>query len=209
MPRSKNELPRKEEDCIKYIQKFLNKNKDKYKATFKIEKDTEEHFIPETGRCVISDAVIYDIYKVKVDDRFSRRHRRVISLEFEEHMKNYSILRDETKCPAIHVPLRKLHYFRPFNAQYWIKIDADGTPICIPYIYIANKSEDLNDIGAQGQFTSRYQTNMIKAAVRDPSGKFPDYVIIGWNDIFKEFKRILNAYDNKNVAKLMNWDLEN
>jgi len=200
-------IPRKEDECIEYVRKFLNRTKDKYKAAFKIEKDTEEHFIPETGRCVISDAVIYDVYKVQINTRFSRRRRRVISLEFEEHRKEYSILKDESKCPAIHVPLRKLHYFRPFDAQYWIKIDNDGTPICIPYKYIASKSKDLNDIGAQGQFTSRYQTNMIKAATRDASGKFPDYVIIGWNNIFKEISRILHAYDNKNPVDLMHWKL--
>jgi hypothetical protein len=163
----------------------------------------EEHFIPETGKCVISDAAIYDVYKVKHNNIWMDKSRRVISIEFEEHWKEYSILTDRNKCPAIHVPLRKLHYFRPFDAQYWIKIDVDGTPICIPYQYIAKNHECLNDIGAQGQFTSKYQTNMIKAATRNEDGNFPDYVLTGWRAVFKEFRRVLDAYDNKNPIKLI------
>jgi hypothetical protein len=198
MAKRKSVLPRKEAECIKYVSNFLNRNKNKYKANFRIRKDVEEHFIPELGKCVISDAAIYDTYKVRNKDAWLDKVRRVISLEFEEHLKEYSILKDANRCPAIHVPLRKLYYFRPFDAQYWIKIDSDGTPICIPYKYIAQNSKCINDIGAQGQFTSKYQTNMILAAARGEEGNFPDYVLVGWRAVFKEFRRILTAYDTKN-----------
>jgi len=203
MAKRKSSLPRKEKECIKHVGNFLNREEGKYKAKFRITKDTEEHFIPEKGKCVISDAVIYDVYKTKQKNIWIDRFRRVISIEFEEHLQNYSILESVSKCPAIHVPSRKLHYFRPFDAQYWIKIDMDGTPICIPYQYIAKNNEDMNDIGAQGKFTSKYQTNMIRAASRDRDGQFPDYVITGWRAIFKEFRRILKAYDEKKPIKLI------
>lgn len=205
MTKRKPSLPRKESECIRHVANFLNREKDKYKATFKIMNDIEEHFIPEVGRCVISDAAIYDVYKAKQKSRWVNRNRRVISLEFEEHLKEYSILNDVNKCPSIHVPLRKLHYYRPFDAQYWVKIDVDGAPICIPYRYIAKNSKEIDDIGAQGQFVTKYQTNMIMAASRNKDGKFPEYVIIGWPNIFKEFRRILTAYDAKNPVKLMIW----
>jgi hypothetical protein len=205
---TKRKLPRKEEDCIKHVRNFLNREKDRYKSEFKIAKDKEEYFIPEIGKCVISDAVIYSSYRVKPDSkkpnaRWTKRMRRVISIEFEEHWQKYSILNDVHRCPAIHVPLRKLHYYRPFNAQYWIKIDVDGTPICIPYKYIAGNSECINDIGVHGQFTSKHQTNMIKAASRDENGEFPSYVLTGWRTIFKEFRRILTAYDEKKEINLI------
>jgi hypothetical protein len=202
MTKRKPRLPRKEPDCIRHVANFLNREKDKYKSKFKIIKETEEHFIPEIGKCVISDAVVYDVYKVKQNNKWVDKSRRVISIEFEEHWKEYSILNDVNRCPSIHVPLRKLHYYRPFHAQYWIKIDVDGTPICIPYRYIAKNSKLINDIGVQGQFTTKYQTNMIKAASRDENGKFPEYVIVGWRDIFKEFRRILVAYDTKSPVEL-------
>jgi len=203
MAKRKPRLPRKEDECIKHVRNFLNRNKDKYKTDFKIIKDTEEHFVPEIGKCVISDAVICDVHERKYRNKVITKMRRVISLEFEEHKQNYSILKDITRCPSIHVPLRKLYYFRPFDAQYWIKIDMDGTPICIPYKYIANNSININDIGAQGQFTSKQQTNMILAASRKDDGKFPDYVIIGWRAIFKEFNRILKSYDAKEPINLL------
>lgn len=202
MAKRKPKLPRNEADCIKHVRNFLNREKDKYKATFKIIKDSREYFIPETGKCAVSDAAIYDVYKVKGKSK----HRRVISIEFEEHRKEYSILNDVHKCPSIHVPLRKLHYYRPFQAQYWIKIDYDGTPICIPYRYIAKNSKLINDIGAQGQFITKYQTNMIMAAPRNEDGGFPDYVITGWRAIFKEFRRVLAAYDKKDPIKMDIWD---
>lgn len=203
MTKKKPGLPRKEKECIKHVGNFLNRDKDKYKAKFRIMKDTEEHFIPEKGKCVISDAAIYDVYKTKHKNIWMDKFRRVISIEFEEHLQNYSILESVTKCPSIHVPSRKLHYFRPFDAQYWIKIDMDGTPICIPYQYIAKNHECIDDIGAQGQFTSKYQREMVKAASRDKDGNFPSYVITGWRAVFKEFRRVLTAYDTKKPIKLI------
>ncbi|GAG03980.1 unnamed protein product, partial [marine sediment metagenome] len=194
MTKRKRFVPRKEEECVKHVASFLNRDKDKYKSNFCIKNDEAEHFIPEIGKCVISDAAIYATYAVEVDEMWFQKQRRVISIEFEEHRRDYSILSDTKKCPAIHVPSRKLHYYRPYDAQYWIKIDNDGTPICIPYRYIALNSKELNDIGAQGNFTNRGQTHMVKAAVRDRDGKFPPYVIVGWRAVFKEFRRILKAY---------------
>ena len=201
MNKRKSVLPRKETECIKYIGNFLNRDKDKYKSKFRIIKDTDEHFVPEIGQCKISDAVIYDVYTVNYQDKF----RRVISLEFEEHRAQYSILKNANRCPGINVPSRKLYYYRPFDAQYWIKIDVDGTPICIPYRYIVDKSDHINDIGKKGDFTARGEREMIVAALRKEDGSFPEYVLTGWRSVLKEFRRILTAYDTKNTVKLDIW----
>ncbi|KKM60630.1 hypothetical protein LCGC14_1539950 [marine sediment metagenome] len=203
---NKDKAPRTEQECIIHVRKFLSRNNTKDNTHFDIMKDNEIHFVAEEGKCKFSDAVIYDNCKLKVGDSWIQKPRKIIYLEFEEHKAPYSILENAEKCPSIHVPLRKLHYYRPFNAQYWIKIDRDGTPICIPYRYIANNSGCINDIGAQGKFTSKGQRNMIMAAKRDKDGTFPAYVLTSWRAVFKEFKRILTAYKSGNPIKLNLWE---
>jgi len=204
MGRRKAVLPRKEPECIKHVANFLNRDKNKYKTKFRIKKDIDEFFVPEAGTWRCSDAVIYAMSKIKEgNNKIVTKLRRIISLEFEEHLQDYSILKDIKRCPTIHVPLRKLDYYRFGQAQYWIKIDSDGTPICIPYAYIVKNQECLHDIGAQGKFVNRNQRNMILAAERDEEGNFPSYVLIGWRSIFKEFRRILKAYDDKKKVDLL------
>ena len=190
--------PRKELECIMHVAGWLKRNAKKYKHTYRISRDCQKHYVPEIGKCVISDAYIFE------NDE-SRLHPKIIFLEFEEHLRNYSILNDEKMCPGINVPSRKLHYYRPFNAQYWIKIDNDGTPICIPYQYIARsfKEGNINDIGAQGKYTEKRQREMIVVASRDKDGNWPSYVIVGWRSIFAEFKRILKSYDEGKSVNLL------
>jgi len=190
--------PRKEPECIEHVAKYLKRNAKNYKKVFKISKDLQAHYIPEIGKYVRSDAYIFE-------DDDSRLNPKIIFLEFEEHQRPYSILKDRNMCPGINVPSRKLHYYRPFNAQYWIKIDNDGTPICIPYRYIARSFQEgnINDIGAQGKYTEKCQREMIVVASRDKNGEWPDYVIIGWRSIFAEFRRILRSYDRGKPINLL------
>jgi len=188
--------PRKEPECIAHIAKCLKRNSKNYKKMYKISQDFQAHYVPEIGRYVRSDAYIFE-------DANSRLYPKIIFLEFEEHQKNYSILNDPNMCPHITVPSRKLHYYRPYNAQYWIKIDSDGTPICIPYWYVYKNRSNIKDIGAQGRFVRRGEKEMIIVAARDKEGNWPDYLIIGWRSIFAEFRRILKSYDNAKPVNLL------
>jgi len=191
----RRKMPRTEDEVRRYINTWLKKKHPHFVA----QKETRATYIPDVGEMKVSDAVIFKRSKF-IADRSKQFYSKAayVYLEFEEHKseKNYCIL----DLDKINVPVRKVYYYNgPFTAQYWLKIDKDDTPIMISYEYI-NKcykggKGDIENLGKSFEKSNRFnkkdQRDMIVAARKNKKGEWPKYVIIGWDNIFKEFDKFL------------------
>jgi len=186
--------PRKEDNVREKIGVWL----EEHHPAVEIQKVKYGKLIESTGEIKIIDASLIGYYKKRVGSPKKGGQPEIkgvilAELEFEEHAsRKYSILKDMCKITSL---LRKLYYHRADIAQYWIKVDKDGTPFMINYNQIKKMSEDRGNwekMPATGKFTKPDQLIRIVAAKR-PSKKadWPDYVIIGWDNLFKELDRLL------------------
>lgn len=178
--------PRKEDNVRKKIGDWL----DKHHPSVEIQKEEFAKLIEKTGEKKMIDASLIGHYKRKVGRRRKEEMKGLLisELEFEEHQASYSILETQKKITAL---LRKLPYWRADIAQYWIKIDKDGTPFMINYNYIEKNKDKLVRMEKHGQFTKTDQITRIIAAEKDINGNWPDYVVIGWKALFKELDRVI------------------
>jgi len=177
----KVELPRKELEVLEKVSEWC---KDKHPQV-DVQKSKYEKLIESTGEKKIIDTTLIGRYKKK--SKSGAKGVLIAELEFEEHQKNYSILKDMVK---ITIPLRKLYYYRNDIPQYWIKIDSDGTPFMINYRYIYENQEETVGMRPFGSFTKKDQLTRIIAAQReDKKSGWPRYVIVGWDKIFKELNK--------------------
>ena len=186
MIRKKINKPREEDDVREKIGEWLAE----HHPDVKIQKEKYSKLIEKTGEKKIIDATLIGYNKRKAGRRRKNEMKGMllIELEFEEHKANYSILRDQSKITFV---LRKLAYWRADIAQYWIKIDKDGTPFAINFRYIHKNRDKLIKMEKQGKFTKPNQLIRIIAAEKDGDGNWPDYVIVGWSDLFKELDRVV------------------
>jgi len=191
--------PRKEDNVREKIGSWL----EDHHPMVEIQKVKYGKLIEATGEIKIIDASLIGRYKKKVEKKKKKGEEDIIKgvllaeLELEEHeTKKYSILKDICKITFL---LRKLYYHRADIAQYWIKVDKDGTPFMINYNQIKRMSEDRKNwekMPATGKFTRPDQLIRIVAAKRpNKKANWPDYVIVGWDDLFKELDRILKFGD--------------
>jgi len=178
--------PRKEDNVRKKIGEWLAE----YHPSVEIQKEEYAKLIEKTGEKKMIDASLIGHYKRKVGRRRREEMKGIIlaELEFEEHQASYSILKDQKMITAL---LRKLAYWRADIPQYWIKIDKDGTPFMINFRHIYENRDKLVKMGKHKQFTKPNQITRIVAAEKDEGGSWPDYVIIGWDKLFKELDRIM------------------
>lgn len=186
--------PRKEDNVREKIGAWL----EEHHPSVEIQKVKYGKLIESTGEIKIIDASLIGYYKKgrgrpKKASRPELKGVILAELEFEEHeSRRYSILKDMCKITSL---LRKLYYHRADIAQYWIKVDRDGTPFMINYNQIKKMSEDKKNwekMRATGKFTKPDQLIRIVAARRkNKKADWPDYVIIGWEDLFKELDRLL------------------
>ena len=186
--------PRKEDNVREKIGMWL----EEHHPAVEIQKVKYGKLIEATGEIKIIDASLIGYYKKrpgrpKKGGQPGIKGVILAELEFEEHAsRKYSILKDMCKITSL---LRKLYYHRADIAQYWIKVDKDGTPFMINYNQIKKMSEDRANwekMPATGKFTKPDQLIRIVAAIRsNKKSNWPDYVIIGWDDLFKELDRLL------------------
>ena len=184
MPRKKIKLPRTEAEVLQKIADWCTDLHPKVE----VQKSEYEKLIESTGEKKIIDATIIGNYKRK--RRSGAKGCLIAELEFEEHKsKKYVILKDML---MITIPLRKLPYWRNDIPQYWIKVDKDGTPFMINYRYVYENRGNLDKMHRQGKWQNNDQITRIKVAERkDKKVKWPKYVIIGWDKIFKELNRVI------------------
>lgn len=184
MAKKVKKVPRSEEEVIDKIASWCNEKHPRVE----VQKSEYEKLIESTGEKKIIDTTLIGRYKRKA--RTGGKGLLIAELELEEHQqKKYSILKDMLK---ITVPLRKLSYFRQDIAQYWLKVDSDGTPFMINYWHIYNNQEDTDSMPAFGKFTKHDQLTRIIAARRETKKSgWPRYVIVGWDKIFKELSKII------------------
>lgn len=195
MPKKmRRRMPHNEDEVRRYIDNWLKKKFPHFTA----KKETRATYVPELGEMKISDAIIKKRPKF-IPQRSKKFYSSAayIYLELEEHRseKSYCIL----DLDKINVPLRKIYYYNgPFTVQYWLKIDKDGTPFMISYDDINRiyKKGDIENLGKNfeksNRFSKKDQRDMIVAARKNKSGNWPSYVIIGWDNIFKEFSKYLS-----------------
>jgi len=186
--------PRKEDNVREKIGVWL----EDHHPAVEIQKVKYGKLIEATGEIKIIDASLIGYYKKRIGRPKKGGQPGIkgvilAELEFEEHeSRRYSILKDMCKITSL---LRKLYYHRGDLAQYWIKVDRDGTPFMINYNQIKKMSEDKKNwekMPATGKFTKPDQLIRIIAAKRpNKKADWPDYVIIGWDDLFKELDRLL------------------
>jgi len=178
--------PRKESDVREKIGEWLAK----HHSSVEIQKEKYSKLIEKTGEKKIIDATLIGRNKKKAGRRKKDEMKGtlLIELEFEEHKANYSILKDQNRITFV---LRKLAYWRADIAQYWVKIDKDGAPLMINFKHIYENRDKLIKMDKQGKFTKPDQLIRIIAAERDENGNWPDYVIIGWDNLFKELDRTI------------------
>ena len=186
MVRKKINKPREENDVREKIGEWL----DKQHPLVEIQKEEYSKLIEKTGEKKIIDATLIGYNKRKAGRRRKNEMKGtlLIELEFEEHKANYSILKSQSQITFV---LRKLAYWRADIAQYWIKIDKNGTPFMINFRYIYKNRDKLVKMEKQGKFTKPDQLIRIIAAEKDVDGNWPDYVITGWDDLFKELDRVI------------------
>lgn len=184
MPRKKIKPPRTEGEVLQKIADWCTD----LHPRVEVQKSEYEKLIESTGEKKIIDATMIGKYKRK--SKTGAKGCLIAELEFEEHKaKKYSILKD---MPMITIPLRKLPYWRNDIPQYWLKVDKDGTPFMINYRYVANNSDNLDKMQRQGKWQNNDQVVRIKVAERkDKKSKWPRYVIVGWDRIFKELNKVV------------------
>lgn len=182
----RNSKPRKEDNVRKKIARWLVE----CHPAVEIQKEEYAKLIEETGEKKIIDATLIGRYKMKVGRRRKDAMKGMMlsELEFEEHQADYSILKDQSKITFL---LRKLAYWRADIPQYWIKIDKDGTPFMINFRHVHENRGKLVKMGRHKHFTKPSQLTRIIAAEKDENGNWPEYVIIGWDDLLKELDRII------------------
>jgi len=186
MVRKKINKPREENDVREKIGGWLAKQH----PLVEIQKEEYGKLIEKTGEKKIIDATLIGYSKRKAGRprKNEMKGTLLIELEFEEHKANYSILKSQSKITFV---LRKLAYWRADIAQYWIKIDKNGAPFMINFRYIYKNRDKLVKMDKQGKFTKPDQLIRIIAAEKDADGNWPDYVIIGWDNLFKELDRVV------------------
>jgi len=184
MPRTKEKVPRKENEVLKKVSDWCAE----LHPNVEVQKSEYEKLVENTGEKKIIDATI--IGKYKRCSRSGAKGCLITELEFEEHQSSkYNILKDML---MITIPLRKLYYWRNDIPQYWIKVDKDGVPFMINYKYVNENRNNLDKMHPQGKWQSNDQLTRIIVAERpDKEAKWPTYVIIGWDKIFKELNKVL------------------
>lgn len=180
----KEKVARTEEEVLKKISDWCKE----WHEDVKVQKSECEKLIECTGEKKIIDATLIGDYRRKA--KSGAKRCLIAELEFEEHkQKKYSILKDMTKITAL---LRKLDYWRNDIPQYWVKIDKEGIPFMINYKKIWENRGKLEKMEPFAQFRSMKQLTRIIAADReDKKSEWPKYVLIGWDDIFKELGRVI------------------
>lgn len=170
------------------VKKKINDWCKKTHPTVEVQGPEYAKLIEATGEKKIIDATLIGRYAKK--GRQNTKGCLIAELEFEEHKAStYSILTDMVK---ITVPLRKLYYWRNDIPQYYIKIDRDGTPFMLNFRHIKANECNLDKMHPGGKWQKNDQITRIKAAEReDKKVAWPDYVIIGWDVIFKELSRVI------------------
>lgn len=162
---------------------------DKEHPKVEVQKSEYEKFIESTREKRIIDATLIGRYLRK--SKSGAKGCLISELEFEEHKADYSILKEKM---MITVPLRKIYYWRGDIPQYWIKIDKDGIPFMINFRYIHNNFEagNIDTMPPKGKWRKKEQLDRIVAAQRKSlEDKWPDYVIVGWDNIFKDLHRVI------------------
>jgi len=184
MPKAKIKVPRNESEVLQKISAWCTDTHPKVE----VQKSEYEKLIETTGEKKIIDATIIGKYKRK--SKSGAKGCLIAELEFEEHQsQKYNILTD---MPMITIPLRKLPYWRNDIPQYWLKVDKDGTPFMINYKYVYENRNNLDKMHRQGKWQNNDQITRIKVAERkDKKAKWPKYIIVGWDKIFKELNRVL------------------
>ena len=184
MPKAKVKVPRNEPEVLQKISDWCTD----LHPRVEVQKSEYEKLIESTGEKKIIDATIIGKYKRK--SKSGAKGCLITELEFEEHQsKKYSILND---MPMITIPLRKLPYWRNDIPQYWLKVDKDGTPFMINYRYVYENRNNLDKMFRQGKWQNNDQITRIKVADRkDKKAKWPKYVIVGWDKIFKELDKVI------------------
>lgn len=178
-----SKLPRTEKEVLNAISRWCNKTHPKVKVA----KEKTEKLIEGTGEKKLIDATVIGHYEKRRPA--GGKICLLAELEFEEHEASYSILNDMTEITFL---LRKLGYWRNDIAQFWIKVDKDGTPFMINFRYIKENECKLVEMGRSGRWQKKGQITRIKAAERkSKKDPWPDYVIIGWDSIYKELDRII------------------
>lgn len=175
-------LPRTEAEVLN---KIVDWCKDRHPRV-EVQKAEYEKLIEKTGKKKIIDATLIGKYKRR--SRAGAKGCLIAELEFEEHRsKKYSILKDMTNITVV---LRKLDYWRNDIPQYWLKIDKDGTPFMINYNEIYERRDELDQMHRTAQWRDHDQITRIIAASRETKkDKWPKYVVVGWDNIFKELHR--------------------
>lgn len=153
-----------------------------------IQKSEYSKLIEATGEKKVIDGSLIGRYAKK--SRAGTKGCIISELEFEEHMATtYSILKDML---IITVPLRKLDYWRNDIPQFYIKIDRDGTPFMINFRHIKANENNLDKMTPRGKWQKNDQITRIVAASRESkTDVWPDYVVIGWDPIFKDLDRVI------------------
>lgn len=180
----KEKVARTEEEVLKKVSDWCKE----WHECVKVQKLESEKLIEATGEKKIIDATVIGYYSKKA--KSGGKRCLIAELEFEEHQqKKYSILQDMIKITAL---LRKLDYWRGDIAQFWVKIDRDGTPFMINYRHIWENRNKLEKMDPYAQYRSLKQITRIVVADREnKTDEWPKYVIIGWDNIFKELGRLI------------------
>jgi hypothetical protein len=176
-------VPRNEQEVMAKIDDWCKK----CHPHVKVQKSEYSKLIESTGEKKVIDATIIGKYSKRAR---AGEHGCIISeLEFEEHKANYSILKDML---MITIPLRKLDYWRNDIAQFWIKVDKDGTPFMINFRHIKANENNLDKMKPTGRWQKNNQiTRIITAQRKSKEAAWPDYVIVGWDEILCELDRII------------------
>lgn len=175
--------PKKENDVRNKISKWCTE----LHPQVEVQKLEYAKLIEETGEKKVIDATIIGHYK-KIS-RAKTKGCLISELEFEEHQGDYSILKDMLMMT---IPLRKLGYYRHDIPQYYIKIDKDGVPFMVNFKEIYLRRDDKDRMRCKGRWTSTDQVVRIVFARRDTKeDEWPDYVVIGWDNIFKELDKVI------------------
>ena len=176
-------IVRTELEVKKKISDWCKKNH----PAVEVQKSEYSKLIETTGEKKVIDASLIGRYTKK--SKAGTKGCILSELEFEEHKAAYSILKDMLK---ITVPLRKLDYWRNDIPQFYIKIDKDGTPFLINFRHIKANELNLDKMPPTGMWKKSNQLTRIKAAEREnKAAKWPDYVVLGWDSVFKELERII------------------
>jgi hypothetical protein len=175
--------PKKENDVREKISEWCSE----LHPQVEIQKLEYAKLIEETGEKKVIDATVIGHYN-KIS-RAGTKGCLISELEFEEHQGDYSILKDML---MITIPLRKLDYWRNDIPQYYIKIDKGGIPFMVNFKQIYAHKEDKDRMRCQGKWTETKQVVRIVFARRNTkTSDWPDYVIVGWDNIFKELDKVI------------------